>query len=342
MLQSIAQSGCRLAVTHVEQRLMNDAIRTMLQQLDETRVTVVIPTYNEAENLPAIAAALLALPIPNLQLLVVDDNSPDGTGAVADQLATQCNRQGSPQCNGEQATHPQVWENPRPRVLVLHRAGKGGLGTAYVVGMQRALADGADYILQMDADFSHSPDYIPQMLGVMLATDADVIIGSRYVPGGTLDEGWGAWRQWVSWWANFYSRMILDLRIRDMTAGFKLWQRNALLGIGLDRIRSNGYSFQVEMAYLCETLGYHLIEIPIHFEDRRIGQSKLDIPVKIESAWRTWQIRWRYRHLQRAPKVINQLSADISLLNNSAALHNSASLNNSAAHPTQRRPQTNP
>ena len=289
---------------------MNDAILAVLQQLRETKITVVIPTYNEAANLPAMAAALMLLPIPQLQLMIVDDNSPDGTGAVADQLATQYN----------------VSDVVRPRLLVLHRAGKGGLGTAYVAGMQQALADGADYVLQMDADFSHSPDYIPQMLGVMLATDADVIIGSRYVPGGTLDEGWGTWRQWVSWWANFYSRMILNLRIRDMTAGFKLWKRAALLGIGLDRIRSNGYSFQVEMAYLCEKLGYHLIEIPIHFEDRRIGQSKLDIPVKIESAWRTWQIRWRYRHLQSAPKVVNNRAV--------------AAASAAVSHPTQGHPQT--
>ena len=270
---------------------MNAAIGSTLQQLTQLRLTVVLPTYNEADNLPAITAALLALPLPGLQLLVVDDNSPDGTGAVADELALTYNAQAPV---------------GRPRLAVMHRQGKGGLGTAYVAGMTRALADGADYVVQMDADFSHSPDYIPQMLGVMLATEADVVIGSRYVPGGTLDEGWGLWRQAVSWWANFYSRMILGLRIRDMTAGFKLWKRQALLGIGLARIRSNGYSFQVEMAYLCEKLGYHLIEIPIHFEDRRIGQSKLDIPVKLESAWRTWQIRWRYRHLQRAPKVITR------------------------------------
>lgn len=274
---------------------MNDAILMMLQQLGETKITIVIPTYNEADNLPAISAALFALPLPRLQLLIVDDNSPDGTGVIADQLAADYNGSES------NADEPPEW----PRMVVIHRRGKGGLGTAYIAGMQRALDDGADYILQMDADFSHSPNYIPQMVGVMLAAEADVIIGSRYVPGGTLDEGWGGWRQWLSWWANFYSRMILDLRIRDMTAGFKLWQRDALLGIGLDRIRSNGYSFQVEMAYLCEKLGYHLIEIPIHFEDRRIGQSKLDVPVKLESAWRMWQIRWRYRHLQRAPKVVS-------------------------------------
>ncbi|MCL4858529.1 MAG: polyprenol monophosphomannose synthase, partial [Caldilineaceae bacterium] len=252
---------------------------------ERMRLTVVIPTYNEAENLPALAEALFQLPLPGLQLLIVDDNSPDGTGPVADRLAAQYN------ARAVDANHPAM--------QVLHRRGKGGLGTAYVAGMQRALADGADFVLQMDADFSHSPRYIPQLLGVMLATDADVVIGSRYVPGGSLDEGWGWWRRLLSWWANFYSRMILGLRIRDMTAGFKLWKREALLGIGLEHIRSNGYSFQVEMAYLCEKLGYRLIEIPIHFEDRRIGQSKLDVPVKLESAWRTWQIRWRYRRLQQ-------------------------------------------
>ena len=263
-----------------------------MQPEENLRLTVVIPTFNEAENLPTLARALFALPIPNLQLLIVDDNSPDGTGAIADQLATHYNE--------------QLPITGCPRLLVIHRQGKGGLGTAYIAGMQRALADGADYVVQMDADFSHSPAYLPQMLGVMLATQADVVIGSRYVPGGSLDEEWGGWRRFVSWFANFYSRMILGLRIRDMTAGFKLWQRAALLGIGLEKIRSNGYSFQVEMAYLCEKLGYRLIEIPIHFEDRRIGQSKLDMPVKIESAWRTWQIRWRYRNMPQATPIENR------------------------------------
>lgn len=259
---------------------MNDTLHS-LPNPPRPWLTVVIPTYNEADNLPAMASALFALPLPGLQLLVVDDNSPDGTGAVADRLAQDANR--------------TIAESARPRMTVLHRAGKGGLGTAYVAGMSRALSEGADSVLQMDADFSHSPQYIPQMVGVMQATDADVVVGSRYVPGGSLDEGWSWWRRIVSWWANFYSRMILGLRIRDMTAGFKLWKRQALLDIGLENVRSNGYSFQVEMAYLSEKLGFHIVEIPIHFEDRRIGHSKLDIPVKIESAWRTWQIRWRYR-----------------------------------------------
>ena len=259
--------------------------------LEQIRLTVVVPTYNEADNLPALTAALFALPFPRLQLLVVDDNSPDGTGQVADELAAEYNATSRPDC---------------PRVVVMHRQGKGGLGTAYVAGMTRALADGAEYVLQMDADFSHSPAYIPQMLGVMLATEAHVVIGSRYVPGGSLDEGWGPGRRSLRRWANLYSRAILGLRIRDMTAGFKLWRRAALMEIGLEKIRSNGYSFQVEMAYLCEKRGYRLVEIPIHFEDRRIGHSKLDIPVKIESAWRTWQIRWRYRNMDQTTRVGEQ------------------------------------
>lgn len=266
------------------------------QPMHELRLMVVIPTYNEAENLPAMARALFALPIPGLQLLVVDDNSPDGTGAVADKLAAEVNRAAS-----------------APRLQVLHREGKGGLGTAYVAGMRRALDDGADFVLQMDADFSHSPRYLPQMLGVLLATGADVVIGSRYVPGGSLDAGWEWNRRLLSWWANLYSRAILGLRIRDMTAGFKMWRRAALQAIGLQTVRSNGYSFQVEMAYLCEKLGFRLVEIPIHFEDRRIGQSKLDVPVKLESAWRTWQIRWRYRHLAApaaAPLTASTVRAD--------------------------------
>ena len=252
---------------------------------DDVSVTVVIPTYNEADNLPAIAEAILALPLSNLSLLIVDDDSPDGTGRIADDLVRQY----------------ALADEAGSRVAVIHRSGKGGLGTAYVAGMTQAMAAGADFVVQMDADFSHSPDYIPQMLGVMLATEADVVIGSRYVPGGSLDERWEWNRRLLSWWANLYSRAILGLRIRDMTAGFKMWRCSALETIGLENIRSNGYSFQVEMAYLCERLGFRLIEIPIHFEDRRIGQSKLDVPVKWESVWRTWQIRWRYRHLQSRP-----------------------------------------
>jgi dolichol-phosphate mannosyltransferase len=255
-----------------------DALPTAWQS---RALTVVIPTYNESDNLAEIVQFLFNLPLLNLRLLIVDDNSPDGTGALADNLAARYNQPDS------------------ERMTVIHRTGKGGLGTAYVAGMQRALAEGAEFVVQMDADLSHSPAYIPQMLGVILATGADVIIGSRYVPGGSLDEGWSWWRQLLSWWANLYSRFILHIRVRDMTAGFKLWRREALLDIGLNNIRSNGYIFQVEMAYLSEKLGYRIIEVPIHFEDRRIGQSKMDVPVKIESALRVWELHWRHRHRVR-------------------------------------------
>jgi dolichol-phosphate mannosyltransferase len=242
----------------------------------ESKLMVVIPTYNEAENLPTMVGELLALDVPGLEVLVVDDNSPDGTGKVADDLAHR---------------YPE-------RVHVRHRAGKLGLGTAYVAGFRYALDRGADLIVQMDADFSHSPAYILKFLEVI--DDYDVVVGSRYVSGGQLDERWGWWRYFLSWWANsVYTRLILGLRIKDATAGFKCWRRATLEGIGLERIRSNGYVFQVEMAYLTEKLGYRFLEVPIYFEDRRIGRSKMTVPVKLEAALRTWQIRWRHRKAQR-------------------------------------------
>lgn len=254
--------------------------------LARERISVVIPTYNEADNVQAMADALFATGFEQLQLVIVDDNSPDGTGAIADELASTYGFTDETQS--------------RRRMQILHRPQKSGLGTAYVMGMRKALDEGASYVVQMDADFSHSPGYIAQMLDVMNATQADVVVGSRYVPGGSLDERWALWRRFLSWFANLYSRLILGLRIRDITAGFKLWRREALLDIELETVRSNGYSFQVEMACLCERLGYRIIELPIHFEDRRIGQSKLDVPIKLESAWRTWQIGWRYRGLAHA------------------------------------------
>jgi dolichol-phosphate mannosyltransferase len=245
--------------------------------MDNPKVTVVIPTYNEAENLPKLAAELLALGLTDLHILVVDDDSPDGTGQVADELTRR---------------YPGA-------IGALHRSGKLGLGTAYIAGFQRALEQGAERVIQMDADFSHSPSYIPRMLEA--SQDCDVVIGSRYVSGGTLDERWGWWRNFLSWWANsIYTRLILGLRVKDVTAGFKCWRRATLEGIGLERVRSNGYVFQVEMAFLTEKLGYRFLEMPIHFEDRRIGQSKMTMPVKVEAAVRTWQIRWRHRHAQRA------------------------------------------
>jgi dolichol-phosphate mannosyltransferase len=241
---------------------------------------VVIPTYNEAENLPVITAELFTLDLDHeLHILIVDDASPDGTGQVADDLAQRC--------------YPD-------RLHVLHRRGKLGLGTAYVAGFQWALEHGADYVIQMDADFSHSPSYIPQMLEKI--ADYDVVVGSRYVSGGDLDERWSWWRWFLSWWANsVWTRLILGVNTKDATAGFKCWQRRALQRIGLERIKSNGYVFQVEMTYVSEKLKFRIVETPIYFEDRRIGQSKMSVPVKIEAALRVFEIRWRHRRVQPAP-----------------------------------------
>jgi len=239
----------------------------------DAAVTVVLPTYNESANLPTIVEALLALPLPNLNVMVVDDNSPDGTGKIAEELASTTGG----------------------RVCAVHRAGKEGLGRAYVDGMTRALDGGAEYIVQMDADLSHPPEYIPQMLGTLLSTRAGVVIGSRYVPGGSLAKEWGLNRRLLSGWANFYVDAVLRMRIRDVTAGYKLWARQTLLDIGLERIRSNGYSFQVEMNFLAAQRGHKIVEIPIHFEDRQGGTSKMTFAVKLESAKLPFQLRWRHR-----------------------------------------------
>lgn len=237
---------------------------------------VVIPTYNEADNLPAITAELFTLDVEDLQVLIVDDNSPDGTGRVAKELAERC--------------YPG-------RLHVLHRPGKLGLGTAYISGFNWALEHGGDHIIQMDADFSHSPSYIPKMLEEI--KDYDIVVGSRYVPGGQLDERWSWWRWFLSWWANsIWTRGILGVTTSDATAGFKCWRRNTLERIGLERINSNGYVFQVEMAFVSEKLGFRILEIPIYFEDRRIGRSKMSVPVKVEAALRVFEIRWRHRNVQ--------------------------------------------
>ena len=239
---------------------------------DGAKTIIVIPTYNEAENLPGLIAELLALGLAGLSVLVVDDNSPDGTGEVAETLAKR---------------FPDF-------VAVHHRPGKEGLGRAYVDGFKHALDMGADYIIQMDADFSHPPNAIPTMLA--LIQEGDVVVGSRYVAGGELDERWSWWRRFLSWWANeVWSRTFLGISTRDITAGFKCWRRATLLGIGLDRVGSDGYAFQVEMAYLTERLSYRAIETPIYFEDRRIGKSKMSARAKIQGALDVFRIRWRHR-----------------------------------------------
>ena len=240
------------------------------------KIIIVIPTYNEAENIAQITEALFDLSFSDMHLIIVDDASPDGTGQLADELVMQ---------------HPQ-------RMTVLHRSGKQGLGTAYAKGFQLALDMGADVIVQMDADFSHSPDYIPQMVEQL--ERYDVVVGSRYVSGGQVDERWSWWRYLLSWWANHaYSRLILGIKAKDATAGFKAFRRPVLEEINFSQVVSNGYVFQVEIAHLCQKMGFSILELPIYFEDRRIGKSKMSVPVKVEAVWRVWQIYWRHRHVQK-------------------------------------------
>jgi len=232
---------------------------------------VVMPTYNEAENLVQMVAELMTLELDGLETLIIDDNSPDGTGQIADDLAAQ-------------------YAN---RVHVVHRQGKMGLGTAYITGFRYALDAGVDYVIQMDADFSHSPSHLPHLLERI--QECDVVIGSRYVPEGRVDEKWSPWRRFLSWGGNFYARVITGLRIHDTTGGFRCFRRQALLALDLDRIRSEGYAFQIEVAYACQRKGLRLCEIPIYFEDRSMGLSKMSSRIILEAVWRVWQMRWRYR-----------------------------------------------
>ncbi len=231
-------------------------------------VTVVIPTFNEVDNLPPITEALLALPLDGLRVLVVDDGSPDGTGKAADELV---------------AAHPG-------RVGVVHRRVREGLGRAYVDGMETALAAGTDFVVQMDADFSHPVDAVPRLLDTVLATGAACVIGSRYVPGGTLAAEWGLRRRALSRWANLYVRTILRVGLRDVTAGFKIWRAESLAALDLGAISSGGYSFQVEMHYRAARAGMTIVEIPIHFSDRRAGSSKMSLRVQLESALMPWRL----------------------------------------------------
>jgi dolichol-phosphate mannosyltransferase len=244
------------------------------------QVMVVLPTYNEKENLANIVGALLNLNLPDFSILVVDDNSPDGTGQIANELSQQ--HQG--------------------RVYVLHRTEKNGLGPAYIAGFKRALELGADVIIQMDADFSHQPHYIPQLLAKLQSHD--IVIGSRFANGGSVDKSWGLYRKLLSWWANrIYTPVILGLPINDATGGFKVWRRNVLIGMDIDRVQSNGYVFQVEMSYVAHKLGYSIGEIPIYFPDRQHGTSKMDSSVAIEAALRVWQLLWRYRSLNPSMRI---------------------------------------
>ncbi len=237
------------------------------------KTTIIIPTYNEAKNLPVLVEKLFELPLEDLSILVVDDNSPDGTGNIAEELCVQHNG----------------------RVSVLHRAGKLGLGTAYIQGFQLAMEKGAEAVGQMDADFSHPPEKIVELVKTL--ESCDMALGSRYVPGGKLDERWPFWRKALSGWGNFYARTILGLKLRDVTGGFRLWKSHTLKSMPLDRIRSNGYIFQVEMAYVANKLGFKFKEVPIYFADRRWGQSKMSFRIQIEAAIRVWQLPAMYKDL---------------------------------------------
>lgn len=243
------------------------------------QLSIIIPTFNEAENLPKLVSALFSLPVEGLKILVVDDNSPDGTGQVADTLA----------------------ESYPGRLSVIHRAGKMGLGTAYITGFQKALRDGAEAIAQMDADFSHPPELISELSSTL--QDCDVAMGSRYVPGGSVDQSWPFWRKGLSSFGNFYARLILRLPVRDATGGYRMWRRQTLLGMPLDRVRSNGYAFQVEMAYLACRLGYHFKEIPFYFADRKWGHSKMSFRIQREAALRVWQLLYEYHNLNANRRV---------------------------------------
>jgi|RhiMetdeSRZDD1v2_1073273.scaffolds.fasta_scaffold136860_2 dolichol-phosphate mannosyltransferase len=226
--------------------------------------TVVIPTYNERENIGALIERILEL--PRFRILVVDDNSPDGTATIVAQAA-----------------------NREPRVGLLSRPGKLGLGTAYIAGFRRALAEGASYIYEMDADFSHDPRYLPELLE---ATEAryDLTLGSRYVRGGGTTD-WGLIRKFISRGGNIYARAILGLPVMDATGGFRCYRRRVLETLDLSAIHSNGYSFQIEMAYRTMQAGFTIGETPIIFPDRRIGRSKMSRRIVLEALLTVWRLR---------------------------------------------------
>jgi dolichol-phosphate mannosyltransferase len=232
-------------------------------------VWVILPTYNEAENLERIVGAVLEHLPPSRRVLIVDDNSPDGTGEIADRLATA-----------------------DESVSVLHRQLKEGLGPAYLAGFRVALDGGAERIIEMDADFSHDPGYLPRLIA---ATErADLAIGSRYVPGGGITE-WGPMRRFISRGGSAYARAALGLPIKDLTGGFKCFRRIVLETIDLDTIEARGYAFQVETTYRAIKAGFRVVEVPITFKDRADGTSKMSKAIVAEAMWRVPAMRFRRR-----------------------------------------------
>lgn len=238
------------------------------------KIVVVLPTYNEAENLPRLVSALFSLPL-DLSVLVVDDNSPDGTGEIARKLSKEYGG----------------------RIAVLSRPGKLGLRSAYLEGFEKAFEMGAEAVVQMDADFSHDPAVLVEM--ARRFESCDVVIGSRYVKGGSLARRWPLWRKALSAFGNRYARTILGFPLHDVTTGYRMWRRTALQTIPLERIRSNGYVFLVEMAYVAYLMGLDMAEVPIHFSDRRWGKSKMSLMIQLEAAMRVWDVWWHYRDLRR-------------------------------------------
>ena len=236
-------------------------------------VWLIIPTYNEAANVePIVRAALeqLEQAAPGAhRVLIVDDNSPDGTGQIADRLAAEL-----------------------PAVEVLHRPGKGGLGQAYLAGFARALAGGAEFVIEMDADFSHNPRYLPDLIAA--AADADLVLGSRYVEGGGVTD-WGLVRRIISRGGGTYARLILGVQIHDLTGGFKCIRRRVLESIDLQSVRAEGYVFQIEVTYRALLAGFRVREIPIVFTDRTVGTSKMSSRIALEAMWMVPTLRLRAR-----------------------------------------------
>lgn len=249
---------------------------------------LVLPTYNEAENIePFVAAVREQLPA-SAQILIVDDNSPDGTGARAAELAER-----------------------NDNVSVLHRPHKEGIGPAYVAGFRRALAVGAELILEMDSDFSHDPAYLPRLLEA--SERADLVLGSRYVAGGGVSD-WGPLRRAISRGGSAYARLLLGLEVRDLTGGFKCFRREVLEAIDLDSIQARGYAFQVEMTYRAIRQGFTVAEVPIVFRDRRVGDSKMDRSILLEAIWQVPRMRSGYRERERPQpgddRVVGQFDSE--------------------------------
>jgi dolichol-phosphate mannosyltransferase len=229
---------------------------------------LILPTYNEAENIgPMVRAAREQLRDGDT-ILVVDDNSPDGTGAIADDLAQEI-----------------------AGVHVLHRPGKQGLGRAYLAGFAHALASGADYVLEMDSDFSHDPHDIPRLIQTA-EQGADLVLGSRYVPGGSVTD-WGLLRKLVSRGGSWYARVVLGVKVRDLTGGFKCFRRSVLEALDLNAVHADGYGFQIELTYRTIKAGFRVVEIPIVFRDRRVGESKMNARIALEAVWKVPALRRR-------------------------------------------------